>query len=223
MSKPFELSRRGVLARSISAATMATLAGGAPSVHAAPGVIEEIVVTVQRRAETLKDVPVAVTALTGEFIRDVNLDDVKDLVRSRPGLTGNSKDSYIDVLNVRGMLTNDFGVGGDPSVDLQEQPLPGPQRRRGHQLLRHGSRRGAARPAELPVRAQLHRRRDQRAHPPPRLRRHQRRTSTWTSGSATGWSPKAPSTCTLSERFAARLALYSSHEDGYVERPLRSA
>jgi iron complex outermembrane receptor protein len=124
MAVSFELSRRGMLARSVSVATLATLAATPQTVSAASGgVIEEIVVTVQRRAESLSEVPLAVTALTGEFIRDVNLDDVKDLVLYTPGLTGNSKDSFIDVLNIRGILTNDFGVGGDPSVSIFKNGL----------------------------------------------------------------------------------------------------
>jgi iron complex outermembrane recepter protein len=122
-SSGFQLSGKGLLARSISAATVATLVSTPMVAAAAEGVIEEIVVTVQRRAEALSDVPLAVTAVTGEFIRDVNLDDVKDLVLYTPGLTGNSKDSYIDILNIRGVLTNDFGVGGDPSVSIFKNGL----------------------------------------------------------------------------------------------------
>jgi iron complex outermembrane receptor protein len=123
MSRAFELSGKGKLARSITAASLAALAAAPGSVTAQTGVIEEIVVKVQRRSESLSDVPIAVTAVTGEFIRDVNLDDVKDLVAFTPGLTGNSKDSFIDALNIRGVLTNDFGVGGDPSIGIFKNNL----------------------------------------------------------------------------------------------------
>jgi iron complex outermembrane recepter protein len=123
MGQKFELSGRGVLARSISAATLATLASAPGAAAAASGVIEEVVVTVQRRAEALTEVPVAVTALSGDFIRGVNLDDVKDLVSFTPGLTGNSQDSFIDTLNIRGIITNDFGVGGDPSIGIFKNNL----------------------------------------------------------------------------------------------------
>ena len=58
-----------------------------------------------------------------QFVRDANLDDVKDLVLYTPGLTGNSKDSYIDILNIRGVITNDFGVGGDPSISVFKNGL----------------------------------------------------------------------------------------------------
>jgi iron complex outermembrane receptor protein len=126
MSGKFQLSRKGVLARSISALSV-TAVGVASGAAAAPAraaaTVEEIVVTVQRRAESLQDVPIAVTAVTGEFVRDVNLDDIKDLVSFTPGLTGNSKDSFIDQLNIRGIVTNDFGVGGDPSIGVFKNNL----------------------------------------------------------------------------------------------------
>ena len=81
--------------------------------------VEEIVIMAQRRAESIQEVPLAVSAFTGEFTRDANLDDIKDLVKYTPGITGNSKDSFIHTLSIRGIVTNDFGVGDDPSVGLQ--------------------------------------------------------------------------------------------------------
>ncbi|MGE0180965.1 MAG: TonB-dependent receptor [Parvularculaceae bacterium] len=77
---------------------------------------DEIIVTAQKRAESIQDVPLAITAYSGEFTREVNLDDVKDLVTFTPGVTGNTFDSFIDYISIRGILTNDFGVGGDPSI-----------------------------------------------------------------------------------------------------------
>ena len=63
----------------------------------------------------MQDVPLAITALSGDFISKMNLDDVKDLVSFTPGFTGNSQDSFIDAISVRGIRTQDFGRGGDPS------------------------------------------------------------------------------------------------------------
>jgi len=110
----FQLSRSGVLAKSISTITLLGTAGA----QATEATIEEVLVTAQRRAESVQDVPLAVSAFSGEFVSDRNLNDVKDLVLFTPGITGNSQDSFIDTLSVRGILTNDFGVGGDPSVGV---------------------------------------------------------------------------------------------------------
>lgn len=108
----------------------ATLAGGSALSLTLAGALapalaqdDEIVVTAQKRAESIQDVPLAISAFAGEFVRDVNLDDVKDLVTYTPGVTGNTFDSFIDYINVRGISTNDFGVGGDPSVPFFKNGL----------------------------------------------------------------------------------------------------
>ncbi|MCF8475020.1 MAG: TonB-dependent receptor [Emcibacter sp.] len=86
-------------------------------------VLEEIVVTATKRAESVQDVPLSVTAFDAAFTERVNLDDVKDLVKFAPGMAGDSKDSFIDYINIRGISTNDFGVGGDPSVGFFKNGL----------------------------------------------------------------------------------------------------
>ncbi len=119
MSTNFKLSKAGLLRRSIAAAALMTTASGGLYAEG----LEEIVVTAQRRAESIQDVPLAVSAFTGEFLKETNLDDVKDLVLYTPGITGNSHDSFIDTLSIRGIITNDFGVGGDPSVSIFKNNL----------------------------------------------------------------------------------------------------
>lgn len=79
-------------------------------------VIEEVIVTAQKREQSIQDVPLAISAFDASFTKRTNLDDIKDLIKFAPGVAGDSKDSFIDLVNIRGILTNDFGVGGDPSV-----------------------------------------------------------------------------------------------------------
>jgi iron complex outermembrane receptor protein len=78
----------------------------------------DIIVTAQRRSETLPSTPLAISALDGTEIVRRNLDDVKDLVTFTPGFSGNSDDSFIDGLAVRGIVSNDYGIGGDPSIAI---------------------------------------------------------------------------------------------------------
>tara|TARA_R110002110_G_scaffold114374_1_gene283687 strand:+ start:4613 stop:7072 length:2460 start_codon:yes stop_codon:yes gene_type:complete len=104
---------RSALAAAVSAALLA-----GPMASPARAQLEEIIVTATKRAESVMDVPLAVQALSGEFLREVNLDDIKDLVSFTPGVTGNSKDSFLDTIRVRGIVTNDFGNGGDPSLGV---------------------------------------------------------------------------------------------------------
>ncbi|MAT83993.1 MAG: TonB-dependent receptor [Gammaproteobacteria bacterium] len=96
----------------------AAMVAGSAAAPAMGAQLEEIVVTATKREESVMDVPLAVQALSGDFLRDANLDDVKDLVHFTPGVTGNSKDSFLDAIRVRGIVTNDFGNGGDPSIGV---------------------------------------------------------------------------------------------------------
>ena len=77
--------------------------------------LEEVIVVATKREQGVMDVPLAITALSGNFIEETNLNDVKDLIAYTPGVSGNSQDSYIDAVSIRGVRTQDFGVGGDPS------------------------------------------------------------------------------------------------------------
>jgi len=85
--------------------------------------VEEIIVTATKRAESVQEVPLAITALSGDFTESVNLNDVKDLISFTPGITGNSQDSFIDAVSIRGVRTQDFGVGGDPSAAIFKNDL----------------------------------------------------------------------------------------------------
>ena len=113
--------QRTVLARAVSLALIASVAPG--PLLAQDAVIDEIMVTATKRAESVMDVPLAITAMSGEDVRELNLNDVKDLIGFTPGITGNSKDSFLDFVSVRGIRTIDFGNGGDPSVSIYKNGL----------------------------------------------------------------------------------------------------
>ncbi len=104
-------------------AVSSALFAGAMAAPASAQVLEEVIVTATKRSESVQDVPLAITALSGDFVNRVNLDDVKDLVSYTPGITGNSQDSFIDAISVRGIRTQDFGVGGDPSTAFFKNDL----------------------------------------------------------------------------------------------------
>ncbi len=76
----------------------------------------EVIVTAQKRQQSLQDVPLSVSAFSGEFLQEARLGDIRGLVDFTPGFSGNTEDSFTDALAMRGIATNDFGIGGDPSV-----------------------------------------------------------------------------------------------------------
>jgi iron complex outermembrane receptor protein len=91
---------------------------GAGLVPLPAAAIEEIIVTTQKREQALQDVPLAVSAFDEQFMEQANVQDFRDLVALTPGFNGNTDDGFIDALAIRGVSTNDFGIGGDPSVAI---------------------------------------------------------------------------------------------------------
>ncbi len=64
---------------------------------------QDIVVTARKRQETLKDVPVAATAITGETIEKRGLISVKDVAKLTPGLNINSDGAGRAFVSIRGV------------------------------------------------------------------------------------------------------------------------
>ena len=59
--------------------------------HAA---LEEIVVTAQKRSESLQDVPIAVTAFTGESMATLGITNASDLVDVTPGFASGTQQAF---------------------------------------------------------------------------------------------------------------------------------
>ncbi|MEH6582841.1 MAG: TonB-dependent receptor [Halioglobus sp.] len=73
--------------RFTTVATLFTLGSSMAFADSEPLVLEEIIVTAQKRAQSVQDVPIAVTALTGDMLADQNIYDIVDLQRAVPSLT----------------------------------------------------------------------------------------------------------------------------------------
>ena len=96
------------------------------STGAEAGGLEEVIVTAQRRAETLQSVPLAVSVFTGEALREQGLLDLKSLSERTPGLfMGEQKPGQAQWF-IRGVGSNDDGATADQSVPLfiDEQYIP---------------------------------------------------------------------------------------------------
>lgn len=78
--------------------------------------LEEIVVTAQKRAESVQEVPIAISALSEDFIRNVGAQDSTDLGLYTPGLETRIEQATLPTFNIRGITTNAFGIGTDPAV-----------------------------------------------------------------------------------------------------------
>jgi iron complex outermembrane receptor protein len=99
------------LAPATSLAQQATAADAAP-----PPAMEEIVVTATRRAERLQEVPVAVTAVTGETIKESGFRTLSDIQYLVPSVQFNSYNG--GGFQIRGIGTQSFDYGSDQTVGI---------------------------------------------------------------------------------------------------------
>ncbi|MGB6150916.1 MAG: TonB-dependent receptor, partial [Pricia sp.] len=79
--------------------------------------VDEIIVTAQKREQTLQEVPLAVSVLSADALDDAFITDLEDLAELVPSLTvtqGNSDRN--SALRIRGIGTQVFSVSVEPSV-----------------------------------------------------------------------------------------------------------
>jgi outer membrane receptor protein involved in Fe transport len=76
--------------------------------------IMEVIVTAQKREQSLQDVPIVVTAVSGQLLQDTGVKDIKDLTILTPGLTVTSTSSEaVTTARIRGVGT----VGDNPGLE----------------------------------------------------------------------------------------------------------
>ncbi|MGB1875505.1 MAG: TonB-dependent receptor, partial [Rhodospirillaceae bacterium] len=102
-------------------AAVGLISGPSSSVLAQSGdlVLEEIVVTALKRSQSLQDVPAAITAITGEMLDDLAVDDIQDLYVQTPGLAF-SRAGGEGQIYIRGVGSSAFGVTNDPSSAINQ-------------------------------------------------------------------------------------------------------
>lgn len=81
-------------------------------------VLEEVVVTAQRRSQKLQEVPMAVSAFNEQSLQDSGISYVTDVMAYTPGLTGARQGAGLTQFAIRGISSNSFGIGGDNSVGV---------------------------------------------------------------------------------------------------------
>ncbi|MFV0277232.1 MAG: TonB-dependent receptor [Parahaliea sp.] len=77
--------------------------------------LEEVIVTAQKRAESLQDVPVTLQAFSGDVLTDFGITDTQSLQIVTPGLVVNNSGTSAQVY-LRGVGTRFAFAGLDPSV-----------------------------------------------------------------------------------------------------------
>jgi len=77
--------------------------------------LEEVVVTAQKRAENLQDTPIAISAVTGDALERLNIDDIGAIAAANPSLVYSEAGGEAQ-LYIRGIGSNIFNIGADQSV-----------------------------------------------------------------------------------------------------------
>src|SRR6202163_387037 len=80
--------------------------------------IQEIVVTAQHRVQSLQEVPISVTVLSGAAILESHLRDFSDLSLQTPSFTSGADYGYIRNSSIRGISNNQYGFADDPSIAM---------------------------------------------------------------------------------------------------------
>lgn len=84
------------------AATSNAAAGGEG--EATPGQLQEITVTAQKRAEDIKDIPISVSAISGDQLAEHHVADYDDLTRTVPGISFQAGPGPgLDTIEIRGV------------------------------------------------------------------------------------------------------------------------
>jgi iron complex outermembrane receptor protein len=113
------------LAALVLLAGRAALAQPAAEVVTSPA-LDEIVVTAEKRSERLLDVPLSVTAVTGDQLSKQGVTSAIDLGRVVPGFSYQQSSFGVPVFTIRGIGIYDTFVGMSPAVTVyvDQAPLP---------------------------------------------------------------------------------------------------
>ena len=148
MKPNHKLSRTIAAILSASAAHAILAADASPTAAAAPatadtaatadtssGSLQTVIVTAQRRAQNIQDVPITIQAMTGKTLQSLNVQTFSDYVKYLPNVSTGSQGPGMGTLFMRGLSTGVLGTQGQGSVgifpnvavylDEQSELLPG--------------------------------------------------------------------------------------------------
>jgi outer membrane receptor protein involved in Fe transport len=100
--------------------TVIVLAAPADTTPAAGGELTEVVVTAQRRTENLQDVPITIQAISGDQLKQLNVNSFNDLLKYTPNVTFSGNGPGTGNIFMRGL----GGVGSGNQSQSTTAPFP---------------------------------------------------------------------------------------------------
>ena len=109
--------RAGVAVVPLAGSLLGVIIAGPALAADQPQLLEEIVVTAQKRSESLQTVPVAVSVVSGEQLQQAGISNAESLQDVVPSLTFKKGTTNLNsTLSIRGIGTQSFASGAEPSV-----------------------------------------------------------------------------------------------------------
>lgn len=88
--------------------------------------LQDIIVTAQKRSEAINDVPLSITAASGDKLRDQGVVNVSDLVKVVPGFNYTESAFATPVYTLRGIGFYDTSLAAKPTVSIYQDQVPLP-------------------------------------------------------------------------------------------------
>jgi len=130
MKKMKQIESRGFSCATLAASAIALVFGLIGSIaiaeqgSGASSGIEEVIVTAQRTSESIQDVPIAVTALTGDMLEDRQIIRTSDLQLNTPNVSFSSSNFGGSNLSIRGIGRLVIAASGEDGVSTHVDDIP---------------------------------------------------------------------------------------------------
>lgn len=94
------------------------------AVVAEPTGVGDIVVTAQKRSQSINNVGMAITAATGEQLKEQGIVNVAGLVKIDPSFVVSTSNYGPPIYSIRGVSYNDFSLAASPTVSIYSDEVP---------------------------------------------------------------------------------------------------
>lgn len=116
---------RARLTASVSALVLVLAASPSWADEAQPATtVDEIIVTAQKREQSLQDVPIAVSAFSAEMLQDLQITGGSELLRAVPNVTFSKNNFSMYNFSIRGIGTKAISAASDPAVAVSFNNSP---------------------------------------------------------------------------------------------------
>ena len=105
-------------------AWLATPGAAQQTAPASSGELEEITVTAQKRTQSINDVPMSINAASGDQLRDLGVNDARDLAKIVPGFTYAESNLTTPVYSIRGVGYYESSLAATPAVSVYVDQIP---------------------------------------------------------------------------------------------------